>query len=86
MSKAVVKVLTKDEVRNLVVKLVMGGWTTADETKFAPRFKNYVKSLWPDANVVQKGTMFSIEGVSGVKCTTRTEAGVWAMVARDLAR
>lgn len=86
MSKAVGKVLTKTEVRNLIVKLVMGGWTKADETKFAPRFKNYVKSLWPDADVVQKGESFSIAGVSGVKCTTRTEAGVWAMVAKELAR
>ena len=81
-----IKVMDKVGARNLIVKLVMAGWPAQLEQKYGPRFKSYVLSLNPDARVENRGSGFSLVGVKGVKCHHSTEAGVWALTAKELAR
>lgn len=79
-------VITKDKVRKLIVELVMCDWSNKVASRSLPKFKAYVRSLHPDASVSYDGKTFVLNGVTGLKCTMSSEAGVWALAAKELAR
>ncbi len=78
--------MNKQQIRMLIVKLVMDGWTSKLENKYASKFKKFVLDNHPDAKVEQRGQGFSLVGVEHVKCHHSTVNGVWALAAKELAR